>query len=289
MGRKQKLKLQRRFEREQETVQNKKRNKKVIKAIAGAVIFVLVVFAAYQVNIALNSKNNNIGNNASTNSVNNVNLQNGSVVESGASEDDKNLQDNLVLENEANKVAVIETSKGNIRLELYTNDAPKTVENFVKLAGENFYGGIKFHRVISDFMIQGGDPISKGEYGKDFVYNGEDNPNNLPVAGTGGPGYKFEDEINPWSLGLDENTIKLYESQGYKYRKDLSSHKMTVGALAMANSGPNTNGSQFFIVTRKDQPHLDGRHTVFGKVIEGMDVVRNIEQGDVMNRVYIEE
>lgn len=176
-------------------------------------------------------------------------------------------------EKKANRIAVIETEKGNIKLELYTNDAPKTVENFVKLANEKFYDGTKFHRVVPHFVIQGGDPLSK-----------DDDPSN---DGTGGPGYKFEDEINPWSLGLDEKTIKLYESEGYKYRKDLRSHKVTVGSVAMANSGPNTNGSQFFIVTEKDQPSLDGRYTVFGRVIEGMDVVRKIEKGDVMKRVYI--
>jgi len=111
----------------------------------------------------------------------------------------------------------------------------------------------------------------------------------LPVAGTGGPGYSFEDEINPWSLGLGEDKIKSYESRGYKYDKNLTSHKVEVGSLAMANSGPNTNGSQFFIVTEKAQPHLDGLHTVFGKAVEGMEVVRNIEQGDVMNKVYVIE
>ena len=175
----------------------------------------------------------------------------------------------------ANKIAVIETNKGNIKLELYTNDAPKTVENFVKLANENFYDGIKFHRVISNFMIQGGDPLSK-----------DDDPNN---DGTGGPGYKFEDEINPISLELDEYIIQKYEASGYEYDYNLNSHKMEVGALAMANSGPNTNGSQFFIVTEKDQPHLNGRHTVFGKVVEGMETVLNIKQGDIMKKVYVIE
>ena len=145
----------------------------------------------------------------------------------------------------------------------------------MKLAGENFYNETKFHRVISDFMIQGGDPLSK-----------DGDPSN---DGTGGPGYKFEDEMNPISLGLDEATIQEYEAGGYIYDYNLNSHKMEVGVLAMANSGPNTNGSQFFIVTESSQPHLDGKHTVFGKVLEGMEVVRSIEQGDVMDKVYVVE
>ncbi|MFA6097603.1 MAG: peptidylprolyl isomerase [Candidatus Paceibacterota bacterium] len=178
-------------------------------------------------------------------------------------------------ENIPDKIAVIETKKGKIRLELFSKDAPKTVDNFVKLADSKFYDGTKFHRVFSDFMIQGGDPLSK-----------DNDPAN---DGTGGPGYKFEDEINPWSLGLSEEVIKANEALGYGYDKNLQSHKVDVGSLAMANAGPNTNGSQFFIVTEKAQPHLDGRHTVFGRVIEGMDIARGIKQGDVMNRIYIEK
>lgn len=164
------------------------------------------------------------------------------------------------------KYAIIETAKGNIKLELYSADAPKTVANFTNLISKGFYNGLKFHRVISDFMIQGGDP--KGD-------------------GTGGPGYSFEDEMNPWSLGLAEETINSYIAQGYQYTKSLTSHKMVPGALAMANAGPNTNGSQFFIVTQQDQPHLDGKHTVFGQVVEGMDVVLKIQQGDVIKEVKI--
>jgi cyclophilin family peptidyl-prolyl cis-trans isomerase len=125
--------------------------------------------------------------------------------------------------------ATLETSHGTIRVELYDEDAPKTVENFVKLARDGFYDGVIFHRVIPDFMIQGGDPTG---------------------TGTGGPGYTFEDEINP--------------------------HKVERGALAMANAGPNTNGSQFFVVTTPAAPWLDGKHTVFGRVTEGMDVVDTI-------------
>ena len=126
--------------------------------------------------------------------------------------------------------ATFHTSEGSIELELFPDDAPKTVENFTKLAGEGFYDGLIFHRVIPDFMIQGGCPQG---------------------TGTGGPGYKFEDEIN--------------------------NHKIERGALAMANAGPNTNGSQFFVVTTEAASWLDGKHTVFGKVTNGMDAVDSIE------------
>jgi len=124
----------------------------------------------------------------------------------------------------------MQTSEGAIGLELFDEDAPKTVANFKKLAGEGFYDGLVFHRVIKDFMIQGGCPQG---------------------TGTGGPGYEFEDEINQ--------------------------HKVARGALAMANAGPNTNGSQFFLVTAPEAPWLDGKHTVFGRVTDGMDVVDKIE------------
>jgi len=122
--------------------------------------------------------------------------------------------------------ATLYTNHGAIALELYDDDAPKTVDNFLKLARDGFYDGVIFHRVIPDFMIQGGDPTG---------------------TGTGGPGYQFEDEPNQ--------------------------HSIVRGALAMANAGPNTNGSQFFIVTTEAAPWLDGKHTVFGRVTEGMDVV----------------
>jgi peptidyl-prolyl cis-trans isomerase B (cyclophilin B) len=125
----------------------------------------------------------------------------------------------------------LHTNRGAIAVELFDEDAPKTVDNFVKLARDGFYDGVIFHRVIPDFMIQGGDPTG---------------------TGTGGPGYTFEDEINP--------------------------HKVERGALAMANAGPDTNGSQFFIVTTQAAPWLDGKHTVFGRVTEGMDVVDAISE-----------
>jgi cyclophilin family peptidyl-prolyl cis-trans isomerase len=125
----------------------------------------------------------------------------------------------------------MQTNQGAIEIELFDDDAPKTVENFKKLSNDGFYNGVIFHRVIPDFMIQGGDPTG---------------------TGTGGPGYQFEDEFND--------------------------HKVERGALAMANAGPNTNGSQFFIVTAEATPWLDGKHTVFGKVTSGMEVVDTIEQ-----------
>jgi cyclophilin family peptidyl-prolyl cis-trans isomerase len=129
--------------------------------------------------------------------------------------------------------ATLHTSEGPVEVELFPNEAPKTVENFEKLAKDGFYDGLKFHRVIPDFMIQGGCPQG---------------------TGTGGPGYQFEDEFNE--------------------------HKAVKGALAMANSGPNTNGSQFFIVTAEATPWLDGKHTVFGQVRSGQDVVDRISQAD---------
>ena len=129
--------------------------------------------------------------------------------------------------------ATMQTNQGAIEIERFDDDAPKTVENFKKLANDGFYNGVIFHRVIPDFMIQGGDPTG---------------------TGTGGPGYQFEDEFND--------------------------HKVERGALAMANAGPNTNGSQFFIVTAEATPWLDGKHTVFGKVTSGMEVVDTIEQTD---------
>ena len=141
------------------------------------------------------------------------------------------------------KVATIQTKKGNIRIQLHDDKTPKTVANFEKLVGQGFYDGLKFHRVIADFMIQGGCPQG---------------------TGSGGPGYKFADEFHP-SLKHDGP-----------------------GILSMANAGPNTNGSQFFI-THVATPHLDGKHSVFGKVIEGQKVVDSIKQGDVMEKVTISE
>jgi peptidyl-prolyl cis-trans isomerase B (cyclophilin B) len=125
----------------------------------------------------------------------------------------------------------MQTNKGAIEIELFDDDAPETVGNFLKLARDGFYDGVIFHRVIEDFMVQGGDPTG---------------------TGSGGPGYQFDDEAND--------------------------HPVARGALAMANSGPNTNGSQFFIVTAEACPWLDGKHTVFGRVTDGMDVVDEISR-----------
>ncbi len=139
------------------------------------------------------------------------------------------------------KVATFETNRGTIKVELFDDKTPKTVGNFETLCAKKYYDGLKFHRVIADFMIQGGCPQG---------------------TGTGGPGYKFEDEFHP------------------ELRHD------GPGVLSMANSGPNTNGSQFFI-THLATPHLDDRHTVFGKVIEGQDVVDSIVKGDTMTTVRV--
>ena len=141
------------------------------------------------------------------------------------------------------KTATISTSKGTIRIELHGDKTPKTVANFEKLAGDGFYDGLTFHRVIADFMVQAGCP--KGN-------------------GTGGPGYSFEDEFDS------------------DLRHD------SPGVLSMANSGPNTNGSQFFI-THVATPHLDDKHSIFGRVIEGQDIVDAIAQGDVMEKVTVSD
>ena len=190
-------------------------------------------------------------------------------------EEVKNIETKPMEQSSGKINVVVTTSKGNIKLELYSTVAPKTVANFVKLAKDGFYNNTKFHRVISDFMIQGGDPLSKTDD---------------PRAGQGGPGYKFEDEINPKSLGLSDLQIEDLTDMGYVYNYNLESLPVDVGTIAMANAGPNTNGSQFFIVTYQAQLHLNGKHTVFGKVVDdaSMGVVRSIKQGDVVNSIDIQ-
>lgn len=150
----------------------------------------------------------------------------------------------MVIDPKKTYKAVIKTNKGDIHLDLFAADTPKTVNNFVFLARDQFYDGLTFHRVIPNFMAQGGDP------------NGD---------GRGGPGYRFEDETRG-------NPRQKHET----------------GSLSMANAGPNTNGSQFFIC-HGPQPHLDGKHTVFGKVTQGQDVVNSLKNGDAMNEVVITE
>lgn len=140
--------------------------------------------------------------------------------------------------------AKIKTNLGTIEVKFYNSESPKTVNNFLNLAQSGFYNGVKFHRIIKDFMIQAGDPLTKEA--------------NTMLYGTGGPGYSFEDEIN--------------------------NHKLVAGSFAMANAGKNTNGSQFFIVTAEATPWLDGNHTNFGQVVSGMDVVKKMEAADTNAR-----
>jgi len=147
----------------------------------------------------------------------------------------------MIIDTSKQYTATIETNRGDLVLKLFASDVPRTVNNFVFLAREGFYDGTTFHRIIPDFMAQGGDPTG---------------------TGSGGPGYSFADEF--------------------------TEHTHVTGALSMANAGPNTNGSQFFI-TYAPQPHLDGRHSVFGQLIEGTDVLKDIKQGDTIKRITIEE
>ena len=168
---------------------------------------------------------------------------------------EKNVAKDLAAKTNLANGVIIKTNVGEIELSLLPDKAPLTVANFVKLSEADFYNGILFHRVIKDFMIQGGDPLSK--------------ESNWSLHGTGGPGYSFKDEIN------DEKLVR--------------------GVIAMANAGPNTNGSQFFIVTAEETPWLDGKHTVFGKVVKGMDVVDKIsmaqvnEQSHPLNDIVIQQ
>lgn len=176
-------------------------------------------------------------------------------------------------------VIVMKTSMGDITVELDADAAPKTVTNFVMLAKAGYYDGLNFHRVIPGFMIQAGDPNGDGSGGESIF------------------GETFEDEINAASYGLDTKTLReqagseplppqfenmtikeFYENQGYVFSSDLQSLPLTKGAIAMANRGPATNGSQFFIVQTEAVPWLDARHTVFGRVTEGMEIVDKIAQ-----------
>lgn len=179
----------------------------------------------------------------------------------------------------------LKTNKGDIQLALDGTRAPLTVGNFVSLARDDFYDGTQFHRIIADFMVQAGDPLSKDATKKD-------------EWGTGNPGYSFPDEINAESYGMHEAKLadlatpeqlqqlpeevrqwslkQFYEAQGYQYTTAVQSLPLQRGVVAMANSGPNTNGSQFFIITAEATPHLNGKHTPFGIVEQGYEVVEQI-------------
>lgn len=163
----------------------------------------------------------------------------------------------MTIDVEKKYFANFETSEGNFKIELLAKNAPKTVNNFVYLSKEKYYDGLIFHRVIEDFMIQSGCP--KGD-------------------GTGGPGYEFEDEVNGKMVGLTDEDLVQAAAAGYEFNDTLETIMLDQGVLAMANRGPKTNGSQFFIITADSTPWLNGRHTPFGRVVEGMDVVLKINK-----------
>jgi cyclophilin family peptidyl-prolyl cis-trans isomerase len=217
MGKAQKLKVQRKIERKIEEQEKKEKKKFALKSLISLVGLVLVLAIGYQ-GVSYAKKTWFAAKKTTKESEVKVNKTYSNPPE-------------MTIDVNKKYIAKFETNKGNFEAELFAKDAPKTVNNFIFLARENFYNGLTFHRVIKDFMIQGGDP--KGD-------------------GTGGPGYRFEDEFN--------------------------SHKLVKGVLAMANSGANTNGSQFFIVTKDKTDWLDGKHTSFGQVTSGLDVVMNIGQ-----------
>lgn len=203
-----------------------------------AAVFVLAG-CSYQDRYEQESRNDNeVDNISSSNNLNNTNNTNNNMENNtnNLEQTATPIDEQADLLNQYSR-AIVKTNRGNITLQFFNEDSPVTVNNFLNLAQEGFYNNTKFHRVIEGFMIQGGDPNSKTD--------------NTNTYGTGGPGYKFADEIN--------------------------NNKLVAGSLAMANSGPNTNGSQFFIVTAEETPWLDGAHTNFGQVVDGMEVVREIE------------
>jgi len=237
MGKAQKLKQLRKAEKLDSLEKNENMKKGMTRVFSIIVVIAVLIGGGFYIYGNSGSDSNNEGKIADENQDNS---------DSGT---EKVKEVELVLDKDGNvqamnplyTYAIMHTNKGDIRLKLYLQAAPKTTDNFIKLAKQGFYNGVKFHRVIEDFMIQGGDPKSKD--------------NNWSDDGTGGPGYMFEDEINDY--------------------------KLTRGKLAMANSGPDTNGSQFFIVTAESTPWLDGKHTVFGEVVGGMEVVGKIESVSV--------
>jgi peptidyl-prolyl cis-trans isomerase B (cyclophilin B) len=240
MGKIQKIKEEKKIQEQVDIEVQKKKNRK--SAIIIGIVIVVIIGAILGLNYLLKGKTNIVKNKTTDNA------------------------DDIIR-------ATIETTRGNIDLDLYRDAAPNTVDNFVKLSKEGFYDGVTFHRVVPDFVIQSGDPLSK-----------DNDPSN---DGTGGPGYTFKDEINPRSLGVSEETISQLQAQGYTYNFMLKSIPNKVGAISMANAGPNTNGSQFFIITIQDQPYLNGKHTAFGEVVNGMDIVQSIKQSDIINKIII--
>lgn len=233
MGRAQKLKQQRRLERI-EASKKEKKSSRFFDYVLGLVLIVILGFASVWI-YSIFASREEASKSEDTSAYN-------------TEERSYNKMPEMQIDTNKKYFAQIKTSIGEFKIEFFTKDAPKTVNNFVVLSRDKFYNGLTFHRIIKDFMIQGGDP--KGD-------------------GTGGPGYQFEDEIND--------------------------HKLTSGTVAMANSGPNTNGSQFFIITTEATPWLDGKHTPFGQVVKGMDVVMNIseiptgENDKPLSKVKIEE
>lgn len=206
---------------------------KTILVIVGLIVVIGLLFMA----VIINNNNSNPIENIMNNEQNKSDDTTANETSVGSDTDnDTNIDSGSIIDKEVK--ITLKTNLGDIGLELYPSKAPKTVENFVSLAKDDFYDGTRFHRVIDNFMIQGGDPNSKDESKKS-------------IWGTGGPGYTFEDE---------ENDIALER-----------------GVIAMANSGPDTNGSQFFIITADQTPWLQGMHTAYGKVISGMEVVEEIE------------
>lgn len=262
MGRSEKLKAMRREERQIDDKRTRKHRTTAILVVISLVLLVGIVVVVVRPSW-------NTSDDEAVDAENNGELAQEEVQEQENPADAKPLKEFVVdTERIKNRRAVIETPKGIIRVELLDKAAPKTVTNFIDLAESGFYNGTTFHRVEKGFVIQGGDPLSKDDESAN--------------DGTGGPDYRFDDEINPIVLGLSEQQIQTLQVKGYRFTADLPSEKNTVGTLSMANSGPSTNGSQFFIITESDQAHLDGKHTVFGRVIEGLDVARSVEAGDAM-------
>lgn len=254
-----------------------KEHKKILLPGAGILVLVLLLGILY----SKGSTPFSIQTDLTGDSVNSILDSNGNISKNNKYSTAPNMQ----IKTNTDYSAIIKTEFGNITVDLFEKDTPVTVNNFVYLAKDKFYDGLTFHRVVKNFVIQGGDP--KGD-------------------GTGGPGYKFEDEIDADALGLssvkvgdepylrsiyptstinqfkDLSLKQFYETLGYSYTTGFGTNKFAPYVLAMANSGPNTNGSQFFITTRSfSGDYLNGKHTIFGRVTQGFEVVDSIEAVNV--------